>query len=57
MQALVLIILPIAALLGIVFLSREYAQELLDRPALLAGTAVAQAAGAFWIRSIVNFDY
>jgi tight adherence protein B len=57
MQARVLMILPIAALLGIVFLSPEYAKELLDRPWLLAGTAVAQAAGAFWVRRIVNFAY
>jgi tight adherence protein B len=57
MQALVLIILPVAALFGIILLSRDYAQELLDRPGLLAGTAAAQAAGAFWIRRIVNFDY
>lgn len=57
MQALVLTVLPLAALVGIIFLSREYAQELLDRPGLLAGTAAAQAAGVFWIRRIVNFDY
>jgi tight adherence protein B len=57
MQALVLIILPVAALLGIMLLSPEYAKEILDRPTLLAGTAAAQAAGAFWIRRIVNFDY
>ena len=57
MQALVLIILPVAALLGIILLSPEYAKELLDRPWLLAGTAAAQAAGAFWIRRIVNFEY
>jgi tight adherence protein B len=57
MQALVLIVLPVAALLGIMLLSPDYAKELLDRPSLLAGTAAAQAAGAFWIRRIVNFDY
>jgi tight adherence protein B len=57
MQALVLIVLPVAALLGVMLLSPEYAKELFDRPALLAGTAAAQAAGAFWIRRIINFDY
>lgn len=57
MQAAVLIVLPFAALLGIVVLSPEYAQSLLERPWILACTAAAQAAGAFWIRRIVNFDY
>jgi len=57
MQALVLIILPSAALVGIVLLAPEYAKSLLDRPWLLAGTAAAQAVGAFWVRRIVNFEY
>jgi tight adherence protein B len=57
MQALVLMILPVAGLLGIIFLSPEYAKVLLDRPWLLISTAVAQAVGAFWIRRIVNFEY
>jgi tight adherence protein B len=57
MQALVLIILPFAGFLGILVLSPDYAKDLLDRPWLLAGTAAAQALGAFWIRRIVNFEY
>jgi tight adherence protein B len=57
MQALVLTILPVAALLGIVFISPDYAQSLLDRPWLLAGTAAVQAVGVFWVRRIVNFEY
>jgi tight adherence protein B len=57
MQALVLTILPIVVLLGIIFLSPGYAKALLDRRWLLASTAAAQAAGTFWIRRIVNFDY
>jgi tight adherence protein B len=57
MQALVLMILPVAGLLGIMILSPEYAKDLLDRPWLLAATAAAQAVGAFWIRRIVNFEY
>ncbi len=57
MQAIVLIILPIAVFFGILFLAPGYGQTLLDRPWLLGVTAAAQAAGAFWIRKIVNFDY
>ena len=57
MQALVLMVLPVAGLLGIVLTAPEYARTLLDRPWLLAGTAAAQAIGAFWVRSIVNFQY
>jgi tight adherence protein B len=57
MQALVLMILPVAGLLGIITVAPEYARSLLDRPSLLAGTAVAQAVGAFWVRRIVNFQY
>jgi tight adherence protein B len=57
MQALVLLILPIAALVGIIFLSPQYAQSLLERPGLLAGTAAVQAVGVFWVRRIVNFEY
>jgi tight adherence protein B len=57
MQALVLSILPVAALVGIIVLAPEYSQCLLERPWLLAGTAAAVAAGAFWVRRIVNFEY
>jgi tight adherence protein B len=57
MQALVLTILPVAALVALIALAPDYAQCLLERPWLLAGTAAAVAAGAFWVRKIVNFDY
>jgi tight adherence protein B len=57
MQALVLMILPVAGLLGIIVTTPEYARTLLDRPWLLAGTAAVQAVGAFWVRRIVNFQY
>jgi tight adherence protein B len=57
MQALVLTLLPVAALLAIIVLAPEYSQTLLDRPWLLAGTAGAVAAGAIWVRKIVNFEY
>lgn len=57
MQAIVLLILPVAALVGIAVVSPEYAQTLFDRPWLLVGTAAAQVLGALWIRRIVNFEY
>jgi tight adherence protein B len=57
MQARVLLILPIAALIGLMTLSPEYAAGVLSQPWLLAGTAAAQAVGVFWIRRIVNFQY
>ena len=57
MQSLVLMVLPVAGLLGIIVVAPEYARSLLDRPWLLAGTAAAQAVGAFWVRRIVNFQY
>lgn len=56
MQALVLILLPIAALAAMLFLSPEYAQSLLDRPWMLGVAAGAQTLGALWIRRIVNFE-
>ncbi|BBO33081.1 type II secretion system F family protein [Lacipirellula parvula] len=56
MQAIVLIVLPIAALGAMLVLSPEYAQSLLDRPWLLGVAAGAQTLGALWIRRIVNFE-
>ncbi|QEG39617.1 type II secretion system F family protein [Roseimaritima ulvae] len=57
MQALVLIVLPILAFVAIFCFSPDYASLLLERPYLLAATAVAQVIGAFWIHRIVNFEY
>ena len=57
MQAVVLILLPIVALIGVILLAPDYAQSLMERPWLLAGTAAAQLVGAIWIRQIVNFEY
>lgn len=56
MQALVLIVLPIAALAAMLILSPDYAQSLLDRPWLLGIAGGAQTLGALWIRRIVNFE-
>lgn len=57
MQAVVLLIMPIAAFLGIAVLAPDYGKTLFERPWLLGLTASAQAAGVFWIRKIVTFDY
>jgi tight adherence protein B len=57
MQALVLIVLPIVAFFGVIFLAPDYGKCLLDRPWLLAGTAAAQLIGAAWIRQIISFEY
>lgn len=56
-QAVVLIILPVAAFVGIILTAPDYAQFLIDRPMLLVATAAAQLVGALWIRKIVNFEY
>jgi tight adherence protein B len=57
MQARVLLVLPVAALVGLLVLSPDYAAGLLQWPWLLALTAMAQGIGAFWIRRIINFQY
>lgn len=56
MQAVILIVLPIVALGAVLLLSPDYAAALLERPWLLAVTAVSELMGAFWIRQIVQFD-
>lgn len=57
MQARVLLVLPVAAFVGLLVLSPDYAAEILQWPWLLAATAATQAVGVFWIRRIVNFQY
>jgi tight adherence protein B len=57
LQALVLLALPPAVLLIILTVNRDYAQVLLNHPGLLVGTFLAEAVGALWIRTIVNFDF
>jgi tight adherence protein B len=57
LQALILLGLVPFIFLIILVLNRGYAQVLLDRPGLLVATAMLEAAGALWIRRIVNFDF
>lgn len=56
-QALVLLGLPPAMLLVLLFFNPPYAKELFKHPSLLIGTFLAEAFGYLWIRKIVNFDF
>jgi tight adherence protein B len=56
-QAIVLLGLPPAMLLVIMFFNPSYAQVLFKHPSLLVGTFVSEALGYLWIRRIVNFDF
>jgi tight adherence protein B len=57
MQAIVLTLLPIVALIAIMCLAPEYASALMAKPWLLVATGMAQLAGALWIRQIVSVEY
>lgn len=57
MQAVVLAVLPVVAFAALFALNRSYAQILLDRPLVLAGTFCSELLGVLWIRKIINFDY
>jgi tight adherence protein B len=57
LQALVLSLLPLGALLALLLLNRPYAQLLLDRPSLLCVILASEAVGTMWIRKIISFDY
>jgi tight adherence protein B len=56
-QAGVLLALPPAMFLMILFLNRAYADILIKSPWMLASIVVAEVIGALWIRKIVNFDF
>jgi tight adherence protein B len=57
LQAVVLLVLPVAVFISMYFLNRDYAQVLLSRPKVLAVLAACQAMGTIWIRHIVNFEF
>jgi tight adherence protein B len=56
LQAALLLGLPPALFLMMLFMNRPYALELFDHPILILITVVSEAIGGLWIRSIVNFD-
>lgn len=57
MQAIVLSLLPAAALAALFAINRQYAQILLDRPQWLLGCAVSQSLGILWIRRLVRLEF
>ncbi len=56
-QAYVLLALPVLLFMVMYVLNREYAQLLLEVPALLITTAGFMLFGALWMRKIINFGY
>lgn len=57
MQALVLLLLPPAAMAAMMTLNREYVEKLLDRTWLLGAITASEIVGALWIRRIVRIRY
>ena len=57
MQAIVLMVLPVAAFIAIWVISPTYIATLLARPWLIVATLAAQGLGALWIRKIVQIDF
>jgi tight adherence protein B len=57
MQAVTLIALPFLVFVAMYFLNREYAQILLDRPAILTGCVATQLVGAIVIQRMIQIDY
>ena len=57
MQAVVLLVLPPVMFFVMRFLNRPYADVLLDHTGLLAAMMASMAAGALWIRKIIQFDF
>lgn len=56
-QAAILLALPPIMFFVLLFINREYALKLFDRPALPVIALTLMAFGAVWIRKIVNFDF
>lgn len=57
MQAVVLLLLPPIMFFVMRFINRPYADVLLDHTGLLAAMMGSMAAGALWIRRIIQFDF
>jgi tight adherence protein B len=56
-QAVVLLILPVALMLILMLMSDDYARGLAMNPNMIVAMFVSEAVGAVWIRKIVNFDF
>jgi tight adherence protein B len=57
MQAIVLLSMPPALFIFMLFLNADYAKTLLTYPKLIWVTLGCEGLGAVWIRKIVNFEY
>ena len=57
LQGVVLLALPPAMFVIMMFMNREYASVLLHHPSLVVATLVSEVIGGLWIRQIVNFDF
>jgi tight adherence protein B len=57
MQAVVLLVLPPVMFFVMRFINRPYADVLLNHSGLLAAMILSMAAGALWIRKIIQFDF
>lgn len=57
MQAIVLMVLPVAAFVAIWLIAPTYIASLLDRPWLILATLAAQGVGVLWIRRIVQIEF
>lgn len=56
MQAALLLGLPPALFMMMLFMNRPYALELFNHPILILITLISEGIGGLWIRSIVNFS-
>ena len=56
MQAALLLGLPPALFMMMLFMNRPYALELFNHPILILLTLISEGIGGLWIRSIVNFS-
>ena len=57
LQALILLLLPPLLLAAITIINRPYANTLYEYPKLLLVMGAFMAAGGYWMRRIVNFDF
>jgi tight adherence protein B len=57
MQAVVLLILPVALLVVLMAMSSTYFQAVVEHPWLFLAMLAMEGLGALWIRKIVNFDF
>jgi tight adherence protein B len=57
MQAVVILLIPVAMMFILMMMSQNYADALARHPNMIIAAFVAEAIGAVWVRRIVNFDF